>query len=220
MNKYPFSGKNNNDDRKNRQRDKFVRTNWRIKAYECRIVEDGKPPRIVRTSEALDYAQGLGLDLVEISYDYKSGVSTCKVCDYGKYQYEQKQREKAAKKQARANQPDLKTLQMSLTTDTADLDRMVSRAKEFLENGDKVKISLRFRGRRELSNIELGKDIMKSVLSNFDGLAVLDSLPTLNGKELSCILRKGQPRKSVQPEPRSVQPTGNQSAQNIHITVK
>lgn len=209
MNKYPTQGQNNRD---GKQREKFVRTNWKIKAYECRLIEDGREPRILKTKDALEYAQGLGLDLVEISYDYKSGISTCKVCDYGKYVYEQKQREKAAKKQARANQSDLKCLQMSLTTDTADLDRMIARAKEFLEDGDRVKISLRFRGRRELANVGMGKDIMKSVLSHFDGLAVLDSPPALNGKELSCILRKGQPKK--QPKP-PAQP----SSGSIRITV-
>jgi len=208
MNKYP-QDQNNRD---GKQKEKFIRTNWKIKAYECRLIENGTEPRILKTKDALDYAQSLGLDLVEVSYDYRSGVSTCKVCDYGKYVYEQKQREKAAKKQARANQVDLKCLQMSLTTDTADLERMISRAKEFLENGDRVKISLRFRGRRELSNIGMGKDIMKNVLSNFDGLAVLDSAPALNGKELSCIIRKGQPKKIQKPAAQA-------SSNSIHITV-
>lgn len=200
MNKYPVQqgqdGRNDNRDGK-KQREKFVRTNWKIKAYECRLVEDGKEPRIIPTKQALEYAQSLGLDLVELGYDFRTGISTCRICDYGKYVYEQKQREKAAKKQARANQSDLKCLQMSLTTDTADLERMVARAKEFLEGGDRVKLSLRFRGRRELANADMGKDVMKRVLANFDGLAVLDSAPALNGKELSCILRKGQPKKQA-----------------------
>lgn len=195
MNKYP----QDQNGRDGKQKEKFVRTNWKIRARECRLIEDGRPPKILATKDALDYAQGLGLDLVEIGYDGRTGISTCKICDYGKYVYEQKQREKAAKKQARANQADLKCLQMSLTTDTADLDRMISRAKEFLEGGDRVKIALRFRGRRELANVDVGKNVMKSVLANFDGLAVLDSQPVLNGKELSCILRKGQPKKQQPP---------------------
>lgn len=201
MNKYPQPGNQTQETRQKKDKDKFVRVNWKIKAYECRIIEEGQAPRVMKTKDALDYAQGLGLDIVEVGYDPRSGISTVKVCDWGKYQYEQKQREKAAKKAARAAQAELKCLQMSLTTDTADLNRMIERAKEFLSSGDRVKISLRFRGRREMANLGMAKDIMKSVLTNFDGIAVLDAQPTLNGKELSCILRKGtaKPQKPQTP---------------------
>lgn len=200
MNKYPQPGQNGDNDRNGTQRngkqkEKFIRTNWKIKAYECRLIEEGKEPRIMPTKNALEYAQGLGLDLVELGYDYRTGVSTCRICDYGKYVYDQKQKEKQAKKQARANQADLKCLQISLTIDTADLERVVSRAREFLEDGDRVKLALRFRGRRELANANLGRDMMKKILTGFDDIAVIDSAPVLNGKELSCILRKGQPKK-------------------------
>jgi translation initiation factor IF-3 len=171
-------------------KERFVRHNWKIKAARCRVIEENAAPVIMDTREAIEYAQSKGLDLVEVGYDFHTGISTAKICDYGKYQYDLKQKEKLAKKQARANTVDVKCLQMSLTTDTADLNRIIAHAKEFLEKGDKVKLSLRFRGRRELANIGLGRDMMKQVLSNFDGLAVLDSQPTLNGKELSCVLRK------------------------------
>ena len=179
-------------DQKN-ARERFVRYNWKIKAAKCRVIEENKAPVIMDTREAIAYAQGMDLDLVEVGYDPRSGISTTKVCDYGKYQYDLKQKEKQAKKQARANAIDVKCLQMSLTTDTADLERIIAHAKEFLNNGDKVKLSLRFRGRRELANVGMGRDVMKRVLSNFDGMAVLDSPPTLNGKELSCVLRKASP---------------------------
>ena len=119
-------------------------------------------------------------------YDLNDNI----VVQYGKYMYEMKRREKQAKKQARANATELKCLQMHLTTDTADYERMVEQAKSFLDEGDKVKLSLRFRGRRELSNMNYAKELMKGLLSRFDGLAVLDSPPALNGKELSCIIRK------------------------------
>lgn len=179
-------------DRQERKNSKehFVRYNWKIKAARCRVIEENAAPVIMDTREAIEYAQNKGLDLIEVGYDFHTGISTAKICDYGKYQYDLKQKEKQAKKQARANTVDVKCLQLSLTTDTADLNRMIAHAKEFLERGDKVRLSLRFRGRRELANISLGRDVMKRVLSNFDGLAVLDSQPTLNGKELSCVLRK------------------------------
>lgn len=180
---------------KDKKHEKFVRTNWKIKAYTCRLVEDGKVPRLMPTRDAMSYAQSLGLDLVELGYDYRSDTSTCRVCDYGKFVYEQKQKEKQARKQARANQVDIKTLQISLTTDTADLERIVSRAKDFLAAGDKVKLTLRFRGRREIANVGMGKEVMKKLLVNFDGIAVLDAAPTLCGRELSCVLRRGQQKK-------------------------
>lgn len=173
-----------------KDREKFIRYNWKIKAPQCRVIEEGRPPMVMDTRAAIDYAQGKGLDLVEVGYDPRSGVSTAKVCEYGKYVYDMKRREKQAKKQARANSADLKCLQMHLTTDTADLERMVGQAKTFLEGGDRVKLSLRFRGRRELANMGVAKETMKSLLSRFDGLAVLDSPPSLNGKELSCVIRK------------------------------
>ena len=104
--------------------------------------------------------------------------------------YEQKKREKIAKKKARANVAELKTLQFSITTDDGDKSRIISHAKEFLAAGNKVKLSIKFRNRREMANINMAKDLMKAILGNFDGLAVLDSSPSLSGKELACILRK------------------------------
>jgi len=171
-------------------KERFIRHNWKIKASQCRILEDGKAPVIMDTRDAIEYAQGKGLDLVEVGYDPRSGISTTKICEYGKYVYEMKRREKLAKKLARANTAELKCLQMHLTTDTADYERMIEQAKDFLNEGDRVKLSLRFRGRRELSNMDYAKSLMKKLLIRFDGIAVLDSKPTLNGKELSCIIRK------------------------------
>lgn len=171
-------------------KERFIRHNWKIKAKQCRVIEEGRPPAVMDTRAAVDYAQSKGLDLVEVGYDSKSGVSTAKICDYGKFIYDMKRREKAAKKQARANVANLKCLQMHLTTDTADFERMVKQAKKFLADGDRVKLALRFRGRCELSNMDYAKDLMKKLLTRFDGMAALDSPPTLNGKELSCIIRK------------------------------
>jgi translation initiation factor IF-3 len=171
-------------------KEKFIRYNWKIKAKQCRVIEENKQPIIMETKAAIEYAQEKDLDLVEVGYDYKTGISTAKICDYGKYIYELKRKEKLAKKQARANITEIKCLQIHLTTDTADLERIINQAKSFLENGNKVKLALRFRGRRELSNMDYAKDIMKKLLAHFEGLAILDSQPILNGKELSCVIRK------------------------------
>ena len=184
----PNAGQNQND---RRERDKFVRHNWKIKAAQCRVIEEGQAPRVMPTRAAIERAQQAGLDLVEVNYDFKSGVSTCKICDYGKYMYDIKRREKNMKKQARAATVDTKCLQISLTTDTADLDRIVRRGHEFLEAGDKVKLSLRFRGRREMANMSTARDILSQVMSRFNDIAVIEQAPQLNGRELSCVFRKG-----------------------------
>ena len=185
MNKYEQNAHRPND-----KKEKFVMTNYKIRNQYCRVIEDGKAPRIMKTSDAIAYAESLGLDLVEIGYDKVNACSNCKVLDYSKFMYEQKKREKIAKKKARANVAELKTLQFSITTDDGDKSRIISHAKEFLAAGNKVKLSIKFRNRREMANINMAKDLMKAILGNFDGLAVLDSSPSLSGKELACILRK------------------------------
>lgn len=189
-NKYNSPDTNSSFKKNANERERTVRTNYNIRNAYCRVIENGKAPSIMKTSDAVKYAKSLGLDLVEIGYDKANNCSNCKVCDYSKFIYEQKKREKEAKKQARANKVDVKSVQMTLTTDVADKDRMIKHAKEFLEAGDKVKIAIRFRNRRETENIDLAKNLMKEVLTAFNGIAIIDSVPTLNGKELACILRR------------------------------
>jgi translation initiation factor IF-3 len=192
------------DKNRNDKREKFVRHNWKIKAQQCRLVEEGKPPRVMPTKNALEYAQGLGLDLVEVNYDYKSGISTCKVCDYGKFMYDMKRREKDAKKQARAAAVDVKCIQISLTTDTADLDRIVRHGREFLDSGDKVRLALRLRGRREMANVKAAEQVIAGVMERFKDVAVVEQPVSLSGRELSCVFRKSQTQKQVkaQEQPR------------------
>ena len=158
---------------------------------KVRLVREGQQPIVIDRDAAIDLARQEGKNLVQIAYSKNDFPKTvCKILDYGKHLYEQKQREKQAKKQARANAAELKSLQFSLTTDEGDKSRIISHAKEFLAAGNKVKLSIKFRNRREMANINMAKDLMKAILGNFDGLAVLDSSPSLSGRELACILRK------------------------------
>lgn len=182
----------NNNSQKGNKKTKIQQTriNHNIRNAYCRVIENGKPPKIMSTNEAIAYAESLNLDLVEIGYDKANNCSNCKVCDYSKFQYEQKKKEKEAKKQARANKVEIKSVQFSLTTDTADKERMIKHAKEFLEEGNKVKLVLRFRNKREVSNAEFAKNIMREILNEFNDLAVLDSTPSVSGKEFSCIIRR------------------------------
>ena len=161
--KYDYNNKFN---KTKNSSDKIVRHNYSIKNLYCRIIENGKALDIMRTSDAIAYAENLKQDLIEIGYDKVNNCSNCKLGDYSKYMYEMKKKEKTAKKLARVNTVDIKTVQMTLTTDVAD------------------------RNRRELENIDLAKESMKDVMNQFNGIAVLDSNPSLNGKEMFCILRK------------------------------
>ena len=185
-NSYTRSNTNYN----NNNKEKFVRTNHKIRNQYCRIIEEGKQPSIIPTFDAIQYAQSLDQDLIEIGYDKVNNCSICKLGDYSKFMYEQKKKDKQAKKQARANVVELKTVQMSLTIDTADKERMIKHAKEFLAEGNKVKISLRFRNRHESKNMTMAKDLMKEVLSSFDGIAALDADPYISGRELACVIHR------------------------------
>lgn len=171
------------------QKSKFVRTNYNIRCAYCRVLEDGMAPQIMPTKNAIEYAQSKGLDLVEIGFDSANHCVNAKVIDYGKFCYEQKRKEKAAKRAARENTPDLKSIQFSLTTDENDMSRQLDHAKEFLSRGDRVKIAIRFRNRRESSNMSLAKDMMIRILDNFSEIGIIESTPALNGREFSCILR-------------------------------
>lgn len=167
----------------------YIKYNERIRSSKCRIIEEGSASKIMETIDAIEYAKSKDLDLIEISFDKEQYCSICKIADYSKYVYEMKKKEKNAKKQARANKVETKTIQISLTIDKADLDRMINRAKEFLADGNKIKFTLRFHNRREMSNMEYAKTVIGNALSELEGFAVPDSNLALTGKELACVLR-------------------------------
>lgn len=179
-----------NKQRNSRSNRAMTMTNYSIHSQMIRLIEDGAMPKVILRDDGIDYAKSRGLDLVQISYDKNAHIPVCKVLDYGKYKYEQSKREKDAKKQARANAVDVKTIQFSITTDDNDRDRLIAQAKSFLSKGDKVKLAIRFRNRRESANLSYAKDVMKSILNQFNALAVLDSNPALSGRELACVIRR------------------------------
>ena len=187
MNKYEHT--NTRPDKS--KREPLVFTNYNIRGYRVRVISDSGTKTMER-DEAISIAESQGLDLVQISFDKNERMPVCKIIDYGKFKYEQSKREKEAKKQARANVVDVKTVQFSITTDDGDKVRLINQAKEFLTAGDKVKLTIRFRNRRESANLDFAKGIMKNLLANFEGLAILDSNPSLSGREFACILRKAK----------------------------
>lgn|SRR5574344_1752715 len=171
------------------RREPVTYANYNIRGFQVKIIGDGKAD-IMSRDMAIALAQGNGLDLVQISYDKNARMPVCKIIDYGKFKYEQTKREKEIKKQARANAIELKTIQFSVTTDDGDKTRLIARAREFLNEGDNVKLTIRFRNKRESMNLDFAKNLMREILVNFEDIAILDAKPELNGRELACVLRK------------------------------
>lgn len=173
-------------------------TKREIKAYvdyeifkgKVRLVQDGKLPIVIDRDAAIELAKSESKNLVQIAYnknDFPHAV--CKIIDYGKFKYEQQKREKAAKKAARAAVADVKEVCFSIRIDDGDFNTKVSHIKEFLsDKKTKVKIVVRL-SRREMSLVEMAKDLMKKVLSQCEGIAVLDSNPTFNGGIMACTIR-------------------------------
>jgi len=178
---------NDTDISKKNKKDAIL-VNYNIHCGKVRLIDNGDVS-VMRREDAQKTADERGLDLVQISFDAANHLAVCKILDYGKFKYEQSKKEKTAKKLARANAIEIKTVQFSITTDDADKNRLIEQAKEFLSKGDKVKLSIRFRSRREGQMVSFAKEVMKEILSNFNDVACLDSLPGVSGRELSCIIR-------------------------------
>ena len=158
--------------------------NGEIDAPRVRLVgADGDMKGVVTLRDALTAAEEAGLDLVEVSPTADPPV--CKVLDFGKFKYEaQKKRNEARKKQKII---DVKEIKLRPTIDTHDYDVKMRSARRFLEEGDKVKVTMRFRG-RELAHQELGMDLLIRVRDQFDEIAKVEQMPRMEGRQMIMIL--------------------------------
>ncbi|MBX7232307.1 MAG: translation initiation factor IF-3 [Bdellovibrionales bacterium] len=157
--------------------------NHEINAPEVRLIdENGVMVGILSPREALGIAEGRGLDLIEIAPTAKP--PTCKIMDYGKYKYEEKKKDKAAKKKQVTIS--VKEIQLRPRTDSHDLDVKLRHAKRFLLDGDKVKFNMRFMG-RELAHQELGYNLLKKVSASLLEVALVETPPKMEGKQLFSI---------------------------------
>ena len=160
------------------------RINREIKAKEVRLINyNGENAGVVSLAEALKIAQEVGLDLIEISPQVTPPV--CKVLDYGKYKYEVQKRKNEAKKNQKV--VEIKELKLRPMIDTHDYEVKVKQAKKFLAQGDKVKFTMRYKG-REMSANDLGKEILNKLLEDLDGLCKVDSAPKMEGKQMFMIV--------------------------------
>ena len=155
-----------------------------IRDKEVRLISsDGQQLGIMSSRDALAVAAKAGLDLVKISP--KATPPVCKVMDYGKYRFEQSKREKEAKKKQKVI--DVKEIRLSPNIDTNDLNTKVNAAKKFLQKGDRVKVTLRFRG-REMAHMASSKHILDDFAQALADVSVVEKAPKVEGRSISMVL--------------------------------
>ena len=162
------------------QRETGPRINDRIRAPEIRLIgADGENVGVVTPARAMQMAEEAGLDLVEISPTAVPPV--CKIMDFGKFKYETQKREAEARKKQKIIE--IKEIKFRPGTDTHDYDVKMRSVVKFLEEGDKVKVTLRFRG-REMAHQELGLELLKRVEADVAEIGKIESFPKLEGRQM------------------------------------
>lgn len=160
------------------------RINERIRVPQVRLIDEkGGQVGIVPTQEALQMARERGLDLMEISPTAQPPV--CKICDYGKFKYEKKKKEHEARKKQTVIK--VKEIQLRPQTEEHDRDYKFKNVRQFLEDGDKAKITIMFRG-REITYVDQGFKIMRQLAEMVKDIAVVEASPKLEGKKLIMVL--------------------------------
>jgi translation initiation factor IF-3 len=163
--------------------DKDLRINEEIRVREIRLIKDDGEQGVMSTSEALQIAKEQGLDLVEVAP--QAAPPVCKIMDYGKFKFENEKKVRDSKKKQKLLK--LKEIRMQPKIDEHDLDFKSKHVREFLGEGNKVKVTVRFRG-RELAHTELGLDVLKDVLARIEGEYVMDKAPAMEGRFMSMVL--------------------------------
>jgi translation initiation factor IF-3 len=160
------------------------RVNEMIRVSSVRVIdENGSQKGVMPTIEALGIAREIGLDLVEVSPDANPPV--CKLLDYGKYRFEQEKKLRESKKKQK--QIKLKEIRMQPKIEKHDLEFKTKHIREFLEEGNKVKVTIRFRG-REMAHTELGRNVLEKILELIDSSYNLDVRPKMEGKLMYMLL--------------------------------
>ena len=188
-----------------------------IRVPEVRLIgEDGSQAGVIATEQALEQARTAGLDLVEVSPMARPPV--CKILDYGKYKFEQEKRIKESKRKQKLGK--LKEVRMQPKIERHDLQFKARQVRQFLEGGNKVKVTIRFRG-RELAHTEIGRGVLGRILEILDDFATLERRPQMEGRFMSMFLSPGAAAKAVAraaanatPEPQPIRETNRAKNQN------
>ncbi|MFW5998171.1 MAG: translation initiation factor IF-3 [Bacillota bacterium] len=161
-----------------------LRVNDQIRSRKVRLVDqEGEQIGIKSLNEAQEMADKRGFDLVEVAPQANPPV--CKIMDYGKYKYEQAKKKKEAKKNQ--NVMNVKEVQMGVNIEEHDFKVKLKQAKRFLNNKDKVRVRLKFRG-RELMHKELGYDLMDKLIEETKDIGKVESKPSMEGRDMMMIL--------------------------------
>lgn len=158
--------------------------NEQIRDREVRVIgENGEQLGVMPTRDAMKLAEEAGVDLVKIAPTAKPPV--CKIVDYGKFKYEQTRKEKEARKKQKT--VEIKEIRLSPNIDTNDLNTKVNAARKFITKGDRVKITLRFRG-REMAHMNNSKHILDDIAQALSDVAVVDKAPKVEGRSMTMFL--------------------------------
>jgi translation initiation factor IF-3 len=167
--------------------------NRRIRASYVRVIgKDGEQLGILDTRQAVQLADSMSLDLVEVAPQADPPV--CKIMDYGKYKYQEKKKAQAARKKQVV--VELKEVQIRPKTDEHDLSHKAKSTVGFIQDGNKAKVTVVFRG-REMEHIDMGWETLKEFLEKLNDQAVIEVMPKMEGKRLSCIVGPIPPGKKL-----------------------
>ena len=160
------------------------RINEEITAPRVLLIDDsGEKRGVMATDEAIQLAQSAGLDLVEVSPTTQPPV--CKILDFGKFKYQQQKKKAEAKKKQKV--VEIKEIKMRPNIDDHDYEVKAKAMRRFFDEGDKVKVTLRFRG-REMAHQERGMELLQRVQADFDGVAKVEQMPKLESKQMMMVL--------------------------------
>jgi len=163
---------------------KELQINEEIREREVRLVDDeGNQLGVVATNQAIDLAISKRLDLVKVAPNAKPPV--CRLMDYGKYRYDMEKKEKEARKKQKVI--NIKELRLTPNIEDHDLNTKANRAIDFLKNGDRVKVAVRFRG-REMGHTDLGREVLDKFVDLISEYGVVDKKPKMEGRNLVMFL--------------------------------
>ena len=168
-----------------RTKDRGPRSNNRISSPDVQVItNEGENLGILSTNEAISIAKNKGLDLIEISPNANPPV--CKIMDMGKFKYDAQKKANLAKKKQKIVL--LKEIKMRPVTETHDYEFKVKNAKKFISKGDKVKFTVKFKG-REMQHVQLGKDLMNRIIEDTKDVAKIETQPKFEGRQMIMIIQ-------------------------------
>jgi len=171
------------------------RINRNIRVPQVRLIgADGSQVGVVTTADALRRAEDAQLDLVEVAPTAQPPV--CRILDYGKFKYQQHKKEAEARR--KQSTTTVKELRLGYRTDVGDLERQIQKAREFLAEGDRVKFTLRFRG-REMAYQHLGREKLMRVCKALQDVAMMEGNPRMEGRLMGLVLAPSTKKKPIKP---------------------